>query len=191
MLIIYWILALYARTWKVDIDPLLSQAVKRGSPIAFWHGLLGILALRLPPENLVAMVSSSVDGDRLSRILRYRHFALIRGSTNRGGSEAQETALKKASGGASVLYAVDGSRGPKGVPKYGAFSLACHLERPLCVVMVSCDRYWALSSWDSFVIPKPWATIRLFVHELDCSEGLEDPRSRMMAFHSSQFPLVD
>jgi lysophospholipid acyltransferase (LPLAT)-like uncharacterized protein len=191
MFIVYWILLLYARTWRIQIAPSLIKAIDNGQPIAFWHGTLGILACRLPTNNSIAIVSPSSDGNRLSHFLKYRGFGLIRGSPFKNGKDAQRIAIQEAERGSAILYAVDGSRGPKGVPKNGVFALAAHLDKPVCFVLIRCDSYRSFSSWDSFVFPKLRANVQLIAQEI-LVDNIEDARAKMMACcHPDRFPLVD
>ena len=192
MVFIYWILGLYARTWQVKLSNSLNLALKNGHPLAFWHGLLGILACRLPTHNAVALVSASSDGSKLTGFLEYRRFRTIRGSSGSGGRTAQQEAVRSAQKGASLLYAVDGSTGPKGIPKFGCFALAKRIDKPVCVVLIRCDRYWQLSTWDGFVIPKPWARIDIWVEPTLSSSKVQESQVQMMNHrHASLFPLVD
>ena len=192
MILIYWVLGLYARTWQVKLSDSIVKALRDGDPLAFWHGLLGILACRLPTSNAVALVSSSSDGSILAGFLAYRHFRIIRGSSRNGGKEAQRRAVEYGKRGASLLYAVDGSTGPKGIPKFGCFALARHLGRPVHVVLVRCDRYWQLSTWDDFVVPKPWARIDIWTVQITNLSDLQESQVAMMNHrHVSRFPLVD
>ena len=116
---------------------------------------------------------------------------MVRGSSHTQGTEAQRRAVIKAQQGKAILYAVDGSRGPQGIPKKGAFALAIKLDKPVCVLLIRCDRYWTIASWDSFVVPKLGAKIDVSGIEFDV-ENIEEGQAMMMThLHPYRFPLVD
>jgi len=144
----------------------------------------------LPTQNAAAIVSASSDGDILAGFLRHRRFGLIRGSAHRDPSRVKEQAFEKGREGQSILYAVDGSRGPVGIPKRGVFLLAQRLQLSVLFAEVHCDRYWQINSWDFFVIPKPFARISVRAKKIDYTDGIEVGKKTMMTSrHSSRFPL--
>ena len=55
----------------------------------------------------------------------------------------------------------DGPRGPAHVFAAGAAIAAQRTGAPLVMVRASASRAWRLKSWDRFLVPKPFATVRV------------------------------
>lgn len=68
-----------------------------------------------------------------------------------------EDMLHAFSQGAIAGIAVDGSSGPVGVVKPGVVLLSRHGQVPIVPMGFQVDRKWVLNTWDSFIIPKPFA----------------------------------
>jgi hypothetical protein len=88
-------------------------------------------------------------------------YGAIRGSSSSGGRAAYLQAKEHSKAGISVVFAVDGPRGPKYKAKPGALRLSNELNKPILMFSVSVSRSWILSSWDGFMIPKPFAKIAI------------------------------
>jgi len=58
-------------------------------------------------------------------------------------------------------HVVDGPRGPAGRVKTGLIPLAQAADAVIVPFTVSADRAWTMNSWDRFMLPKPFARVRL------------------------------
>lgn len=158
------VLILLRSTWRVSRrgEESLQAAMKEGGVVlAFRHGeMLPLIALYSHLPALV-MVSRSRDGGRLAALLSAWGLRLTRGSSSQGGDEAYQECLQALAQGLCPALAVDGPRGPAGVPKPGAARLALASGRPLCWMRARCSRGLRLKSWDGFLIPAPFARITL------------------------------
>lgn len=134
---------------------------------AFLHGELLPLTLAFADRGIAGMVSRSRDGERLAGVLGRLGYRVVRGSSSRGGVKAL---LEGARSDGSVALAVDGPRGPAGVAKPGAAWLAVERRLPVACVRAHCDLAWRAGSWDRFMVPLPFARIRVETQVLHGSE---------------------
>ena len=61
-----------------------------------------------------------------------------------------------------MAFTPDGPRGPRRSIKPGVLAAAQRANVPIVPVRAAVDRAWRLNSWDKFVIPKPFARVRIF-----------------------------
>ncbi len=162
------LLALVARVWvatlrvRVEAHPALVRVRDRRWVLAFWHGTQ--LALQALPRRgrTAVMVSLSRDGDMQAVALRLLGFQVVRGSTSRGGVRALAALVRAMRGGADAVFAVDGPRGPYGVPKPGAVSAARLAGGVVVPAGCAAARARVLSkTWDRFVLPLPFTRVRI------------------------------
>jgi lysophospholipid acyltransferase (LPLAT)-like uncharacterized protein len=163
---------LWARTWRLRLQvAALDEAMAEGPVVvALMHGELlpaGLLARGRP---MLPMVSQSRDGEIIAGALTVFGFPLVRGGSSRGGAEALRRAEEGLTRGLSPVLAVDGPRGPAGVPKPGALRLAVSARRPIVVVRVAASRAWRARSWDRLMVPWPFTTVRVWAIRLDPPE---------------------
>ena len=63
--------------------------------------------------------------------------------------------------GGDVAFAADGPRGPAHRAKQGAVVAADHGDAVIVPVGAVASSSWKLRSWDQFIIPRPFAKIRI------------------------------
>ncbi len=129
----------------------------QGGIVVSWHGrsLLGVNLLG--PLHFWALVSLSNDGEMQTAILSRFGFRIKRGSTGRGGIRAALELARVAKEGDVVAFTPDGPRGPVGVVQPGAIFLAQQSGRPILPMGLSAKPRLFLKSWDSYMIPCPFA----------------------------------
>jgi len=141
-------------------------------------------------RRMAAMVSQSVDGDRLVPILRARRVVAVRGSTrSRGRDKGGRSALAQLAtllrGGVPALLAVDGPLGPRNHVHRGVIELAQDTSAAILPVVVVPSRRWILPrTWDRLQIPKPFSTLRLAFDtpiSVRADESPDDARARVAA----------
>jgi lysophospholipid acyltransferase (LPLAT)-like uncharacterized protein len=134
-----------------------------GRPCIFvlWHGRLLPLGYLHRGEGVVALVSRSEDGEYLAQSLRRWGFVPVRGSSSRGGSAALREVARYARAGHSVAITPDGPRGPRQKMKAGAIVAGQITGLPLVPVAAGADRGWWFGGWDRFLVPRPFARIRV------------------------------
>ena len=59
----------------------------------------------------------------------------------------------------TVVVAVDGPRGPYGIPKPGVIMTAARVGVPIIPAAVTADKVWQFNSWDKMFIPKPFSAV--------------------------------
>jgi lysophospholipid acyltransferase (LPLAT)-like uncharacterized protein len=110
--------------------------------------------------GLTPLASLSADGGRAAAVLGALGYTIIRGSTSRGGLLALRAAERLLASGGRPAIPVDGPRGPAGVPGPGAEALATRAGVPIVLGVVAA-RGLRLRSWDRFLIPYPFAQVRV------------------------------
>ena len=156
---------LLGRTWRVHRTNHAVVSDLRGQriPIVFalWHGdLLPLLYLHRN-EGVAVLVSEHRDGELISRIAESLGFRTVRGSTSRGAARALAGMVRELEHGHDVAVTPDGPRGPARSFAPGALIAAQRADVPVIAVGVSAKSSWRLKSWDRFVIPKPFARVRV------------------------------
>jgi lysophospholipid acyltransferase (LPLAT)-like uncharacterized protein len=136
---------------------------QRGTPVifVFWHGNLLPLVHYHRDERIVVLVSEHADGERTARILAHRGFGTVRGSSTRGGVRGLRALVRAARAGRDLALTPDGPRGPRGELKPGALAVARMTGLPIVPLAVAASPAWRLQSWDGFMIPKPFARVRI------------------------------
>lgn len=127
----------------------------------FWHGRLLPLAYAHRNEGVVTLISRSEDGEYIARVVERWGYLTARGSSSRGGSRALRELVRHARAGRSIAITPDGPRGPRQKFKPGAILAAQVTGLPLVPVAAGADRAWWFEGWDRFLVPKPFARIRV------------------------------
>lgn len=160
------LLRLLVWSWRLEVaipDSVL-QALAEGRRfiIAFWHnrqiGLLKVYRqVRIPVK---VMISRHGDGEIIARIVARQGVGSVRGSSTRGGSAAL-VELIKITAESNVAITPDGPVGPRYHLKGGVVQLASRSGREVLCVSWSANRVWRFRSWDRFLLPKPFAHLKV------------------------------
>ncbi|MDH5561317.1 MAG: lysophospholipid acyltransferase family protein [Deltaproteobacteria bacterium] len=133
---------------------------------ATWHNNTAIASWILRNQKMVAMVSSSTDGEFFSRIMNLMGNSTVRGSSTRGGAKALLSLIKILRNGQLGIITPDGPRGPIFKLQSGSISLAQKSGVPLVPLHLEASRQWIFTkSWDKHKLPKPFSTIVIKVGE--------------------------
>lgn len=142
---------------------------------AFWHA-----DILMEPYSYIKirraikiklLISEHFDGELIAKIIAYFGFGTIRGSSRKGGTKALIQALKSLSEGYDIGITPDGPKGPRYSISDGVVIMAQKRNAKVVVLNSVPSRYWQLSSWDKFVIPKPFCRIDFFASEpIDISD---------------------
>ncbi|MGH7474730.1 MAG: lysophospholipid acyltransferase family protein [Longimicrobiales bacterium] len=146
----------------------------RGSPVIFvlWHGRLLPLTYLHRHQGIGTLISRSEDGEYIARIVERWGYTTARGSSTRGGAAALRELVRCARAGRSLAFTPDGPRGPRERVKPGVLTAAQLAGIPLVPIAGGTDRAWWFEGWDRFLVPKPFARIRVAY-----GEPLEVPRA--------------
>ena len=124
---------------------------------SFWHRAVFASAWLWRNSGIAVMVSRSFDGEYIARTLTQLGFVAVRGSSSRGGAKALLGFIRQLERGVSVVFTIDGPRGPRYVAKPGPVLLSRESGLPMAAFYVALSDAWVLNSWDAFMIPKPFS----------------------------------
>jgi hypothetical protein len=157
------VLRLLYSTWRVrEINGEGWRRLRaRDTPFVFalWHGQLLPLVVRHRSQGIRILISEHRDGELIAQIAQRLGLDSIRGSTTRGGARALLAMCDALDSGHEVAVTPDGPRGPARSFASGAIVAAHRAGAPIVAIGVSASRAWYLKSWDSFMIPKPFARL--------------------------------
>ncbi len=152
---------------RVAGDEAGRRLLESGEPVVLtlWHD--GIFAaapyLRVVARRGVEvtyLVSPSVDGDLVARVVRRIGGRVVRGSATRSGVKAmRELHRAIVRRGASAVVLPDGPHGPARVCKEGALVVARLSGVAVLPVGCAARREWRLRTWDRLRVPRPFARV--------------------------------
>lgn len=128
---------------------------------ALWHAQLLPLVMGYGQAGLVAMASQHGDGEIAAAIVEALGSRVVRGSSSEGGSEALERMVELGREGWPLAITPDGPRGPARRCKPGVVRLAARAGLPIVPVAACPERSWRMSSWDGFIVPKPFTVVHV------------------------------
>ncbi len=136
---------------------------ERGEPVVFvfWHGCLLPLFHYHRNEGIVVLISEHADGEYITRLIRHGGFDAVRGSSTHGGTKGLKGLVRAARAGRNLALTVDGPRGPAHEFKPGALAVAQIAGLPIIPVAAGASSSWRARSWDGFLVPKPFSTVRI------------------------------
>lgn len=112
-------------------------------------------------RGIAALVSEARDGEYLAGFARSLGYRLIRGSSTRGGRRALRSAIRALREGTPIGVTPDGPRGPRRVVKPGALAAAERGGAVIVPVHADSSPAWRAESWDGFLVPPPFARVRV------------------------------
>lgn len=158
------LLRVLARTWRIrwlNRGPV-DEMRRAGQPVilALWHGELLPLLWTLRGRGIAVLISEHGDGEIVARVALSLGYRTVRGSTSRGGGRAL-LGISRAivEERRTVAFTPDGPRGPAHSFAPGALIVAQRTGAPVVTIAAGASRAWRLKSWDSFLIPKPFARV--------------------------------
>ena len=131
----------------------------------FWHNQLLISPYfwerYFPTRRGAALASQSKDGEIIAAMISCFGLRPIRGSSSRGGGRALVEMKRALDDGFDVAITPDGPRGPCYQVNPGVVKLAQLTGGVVLPMHIEYSRCWRLKSWDGFMIPKPFATVKI------------------------------
>lgn len=124
---------------------------------AFWHNRLLLITYALRHRGIIVLVSSSQDGEYISRTIHKFGTGAVRGSTTYRGTQAILRMTKKLKAGYDGAVTPDGPQGPMYKVQPGVVHLAKKTGLPIVPVTYGAERKIILNSWDAFIIPHPFS----------------------------------
>lgn len=159
------LLRLLYSTWRVrEVNDAGWRALRsRRQPFIFalWHGQLLPLVVQHRSQGVRILISEHRDGELIAQIAARLGLDSIRGSTTRGAARALLAMCEALTSGNEVAVTPDGPRGPARSFASGTIVAAHRAKAPIIAIGVSASAAWHLSSWDAFMIPKPFARVTI------------------------------
>jgi len=195
------LLQLWARTLRYEID---DRAGIVGRPVtenyigALWHNRLLIFPVVLrrffPNRHGAALISASRDGDLLADAIRRFEYDVVRGSSSRLGASAILQLTQMLASGCDVVITPDGPRGPAYELGPGIIFLAQKSGAAVLPMNLEYSRCWRLGSWDRFIVPRPFARVRVLIdepHRVKSTRTLGEFESERLALQDAMMKLVE
>lgn len=166
--LLFWVVNLYSLTFRIRLENEDAWLIRlnRGERVLLctWHQQF-FAAIRpfqhYRQFNPALMISKSADGDIVAGVAGKCGWQAVRGSSSRGGKEGLRNMIEQLKKSGLAAHIVDGPRGPAGEVKAGVIQLAHSADALIVPFYVCADRAWYFSSWDRFLLPKPFATVIL------------------------------
>jgi hypothetical protein len=179
---LYHIIRAYSWTFRLQIEneKPWQEYLQNGGRVLLccWHQMF-FAAIRhfktYAAYHPALMISQSKDGDIVACIAEKSGWHAVRGSSSRDGGRALKEMIGHLKLSGLAAHIVDGPRGPAGIIKAGVVSLAHATGAVVVPVYATSDRAWYFNSWDRFMLPKPFARVKLrFGEMLDLTSGASD-----------------
>ena len=140
-----------------------DQFWRAGKPVIFtlWHGRLLPCTHYHRQQGVVTLISQHRDGEYITRVVRRWGYTAVRGSTTRGGLEALRELIQHVRAGRSLAITPDGPKGPREKMKPGPVLIAQRTGAPIIPVVSGASRASYFGGWDRFMIPHPFARLRI------------------------------
>lgn len=165
----YFLIKTIGKTLRYETEGFenLEKIKKEGKlPIyAFWHNRIFPMAYFFRNQGVAVIASKSFDGEYIARFITRLGYGAIRGSSTRGGVKALVEMIRLMREGVPMAFTIDGPKGPRYVAKSGACLLAKKTGNPIISLIVECEKFWTINSWDKLQIPKPFSRAKIFVAE--------------------------
>jgi lysophospholipid acyltransferase (LPLAT)-like uncharacterized protein len=150
--------------------------------LAMWHRQLLMQAFNYrkfkKTGTLKAIISEHRDGQTINKILSYIGVGSIGGSSTRGGAKALLKAISAIKNNVDVAITPDGPKGPIYEVASGIVAISHKTNATILPCKIVASKYWQASSWDKFIIPKPFGKIDFYIGEPFSIEGLSIEESK-------------
>ena len=195
------LLQLWGRTLRYEIDDrsgVVGRPVTENYIGAVCHNRLLIFPLILrrffPQRHGAALISASRDGDLLADAVQRFGYDVIRGSSSRLGASAILQLAEVLASGRDVVITPDGPRGPAYELGAGIIFLAQKSGAAVLPMNLEYSRCWRLGSWDRFIVPRPFAKVRVLInrpHNVKSTTTPEEFEGERLALQNTMMELVE
>lgn len=120
---------------------------------AYFHGQMYTLLALSPRSRMTLIVSNSRDGESIARAAEFMGYGVARGSKTHGGTKGARNLISAAEETRSILFPVDGPRGPNQVVKGEILRVAQLTGLPIIPVVSAARTRDLMKSWDSYNCP--------------------------------------
>ena len=195
------LLRVWEWTLRYEVDDrarILGRPVTENYIGSLWHNRLLIFPLVLrrffPNRHGAALISASRDGDLLADAIHRFGYQVVRGSSSRLGASAILQLTEILGSKRDVVITPDGPRGPVYDLGPGIIFLAQKSGAPVLPMNLEYSRCWRLGSWDHFVIPQPFAKVRVLVshpHHVKATSTPDEFEAERLALQDAMMALVE
>lgn len=186
---------------RYEIDDragLVGRPIAENYIAALWHNRLLIFPFVLRrffrERHGAALISASRDGDLLADAVRRFGYDVVRGSSSRLGASAILQLTQVLASGGDVVITPDGPRGPAYELGPGIIFLSQKSGAAVVPVNLEYSRCWRLGSWDRFIVPQPFARVRVLIdrpHNIKPTTTPEEFESERLALQNAMMALVE
>ena len=152
--------------------------------LAMWHGQLLMQALNYRKfkknGHIKVIVSEHRDGQTIRKVVSHLGVGALEGSSTRGGAKVLIGAIKSIKKGIDVAITPDGPKGPIYEVADGIVAISHKTNAKILTCKIVPSKYWKMKSWDKFIIPKPFGTIKFYISEAFSIEGLSMEESKKL-----------
>ncbi|MGI9088982.1 MAG: lysophospholipid acyltransferase family protein [Chthoniobacterales bacterium] len=132
---------------------------------AIWHNRVllfpAVMRRFAPHREGAALISASRDGALLAEFVARFGYSAVRGSSSKKGASAVRQLSEVMARGEDLAITPDGPRGPAYELGSGIVYLAQNTGAAVMPLNLEYSGCWRLTSWDRFVVPKPFTTVRV------------------------------
>ncbi len=195
------LLQLWARTLRFEIDDragIVGRPVSENYIGALWHNRLlvfpFVLRRFLPQRHGAALISASRDGDLIADVVKRFGYDVIRGSSSRMGASAILQLAEVLASGRDVVITPDGPRGPAYELGPGIIFLAQKSGAAVVPMNLEYSHCWRLGSWDRFIVPRPFAKVRVLInrpYRVTATTTPEEFESERVSLQNAMMALVE
>jgi lysophospholipid acyltransferase (LPLAT)-like uncharacterized protein len=165
---------------------------------SLWHNRLLIFPFVLrrffPNRHGAALISASRDGELLADAIKRFGYDVVRGSSSRLGATAILQLSEVLASGRDVVITPDGPRGPAYELGPGIVFLAQKSGASVVPVNMEYSSCWRLKSWDRFILPRPFAKVRVIIgsaHRVELSDTPEKFEVERLSLQNAMMALVE
>ncbi len=190
----------WERTLRYEVDDragILRRPVTENYIGALWHNRLLIFPLVLrrffSGRRGAALISASRDGDLLTDAIQRLGYDVVRGSSSRLGASAILQLTDVLASKRDVVITPDGPRGPVYELGPGIIFLAQKSGASVLPMNLEYSRCWRLGSWDRFILPQPFAKVRVLIsppHHIKSTSTPEEFEAERLALEEAMMALV-
>jgi len=195
------LLQLWARTLRFEIEDragVVGRRVTENYIGALWHNRLlvfpFVLRRFLPQRHGAALISDSRDGDLIADVVQRFGYDVIRGSSSRLGTSALLHLTGVLMSGSDVVITPDGPRGPAYELGPGIIFLAQKSGAAVVPMNLEYSHCWRLGSWDRFIVPRPFAKVRVLInrpYRVTVTTTPEEFESERVSLQNAMMALVE
>ena len=163
--LVWALLWMVSRTWRFEeiaeegVTPLVYGEGAGAEIFCFWHQCVLPCTVYFRRTHATILISRSFDGELITRILELFGFRAVRGSSSRGAREGLLGLAQVIESGGPAIFTADGPRGPIYRTKMGPIKLAQMTGAPIGAFILNPSTPGPCSSWDRFLVPKPFTRI--------------------------------